>query len=365
MRRLNLISRSQHLIPVTSKLSHFDHAADDLRSPRAWQLAFSAGLSLSRFEEFDTGPGPGQYRVSLKSTEPFRESHDMSATRAHNIVHRVAINAAIGISLLTGCGCSGFPTDRPRLLTAEVAGPVLRGTRERSDGDLSEQWNEWGSQHLENGDIIFILGHSRLLMGLIDFSKFSSEIAASRFSHVGIISIEQGRPYVYDTVSGGPRRKELGWYLARDEIRRVAIQRPRPEFARHTPDVIRFCRDAYSNQIPFDERFRVGDDRYSCAEFVEVAWRRQGVPLCEPIPINQLPNFAAVPAATVIMVEALTSISREQPIVLPGNESFGIWSSPALQVLLPEQSPQQVPRGIEKCTVRRLDSGTDRSSRQI
>lgn len=303
--------------------------------------------------------------MSLPSTEPLRESHDMSAARVHNLVHRGAINAAIGIALLTGCGCSGLPADRPRLLTAEVAGPVLRGTRERSDGDLSEQWNEWGSQHLQSGDLVFILGHSRLLMGLIDFSKFSSEIADSRFSHVGIVAIEQGRPYVYDTVSGGPRRKELGWYLGRDEIRRVAFLRPRPEFARHTPDVVRFCRDAWRNQIPFDERFRMGDDKYSCAEFVEVAWRRQGVPLCEPIPINQLPNFAAVPAATVMMVEALTSISREQPILLPGNESFGIWSSPALQVLLPEQSPRQIPSLSESRSVQRRHVRADPPSRSI
>lgn len=277
----------------------------------------------------------------------FRESNDMSAIRARNLVHHAVINASIAVALLAGSGCGNLPANKARFLTGDAAGPVLPGNRHPDGRDLSQQWNEWGSQNLQNGDVIFIYGQSHLLMGLVNFTEFSSNIADSRFSHVGMISIEDGQPYVYDTVSGGPRRKELGWYLARDKIKRVAFRRPRAELAHHTADVIEFCQQVYKDRVPFDERFHMDDDKYSCAELVEIAWRRQGVPLCEPIPINQLPNFASVPRPTVMMVEALTSISVEQLILLPGNESLGIWSSPALDVLLPEQSPQQVPHPPE------------------
>ena len=214
---------------------------------------------------------------------------------------------------------------------------------ERPDSTLSRQWNEWGIRHLRDGDVIFILGQSRLVMGLINFSEFSSDIAASRFSHVGIVSIEDQQPYVYDIVSHGPRRKELGWYLDRDQIRRVAFRRPRPDLADHIPSVIRFCQQVYHNKVPFDRRFRLGDDTYYCSEFIDTAWRRQNVPLCAPVPINQLPNFTEFPKTTVTLIEAMTSISAEQEVILPGNDSFGIWSSPALTLLLPERSPEHVP----------------------
>ena len=256
------------------------------------------------------------------------------------------VSTSMLIFLLSSTGCRGLPAGTSPFLSYEGFGlsvPHLVGRRESR---LSQQWNEWGSQHLQSGDVIFILGQSRLIMGLINFSEFSSEIAASRFSHVGIVSIEEDKPYVYDIVSGGPRRKELGWYLTRDKIQRVAIRRPRTALSRQIPSVIRFCHQVYHGAVPFDRRFRLDDDRYYCAEFVDMAWRRQGVPLCDPVRINTLPNFGSFPTATIVLVEALTSISRDQAVFLPGNESFGIWSSPALTLLLPEQSPEQVPRSL-------------------
>ena len=57
-----------------------------------------------------------------------------------------------------------------------------------------EEWEAWGRQHLRDGDLVFVMGESPLLMGLINFSKFSAEIAESEFSHVGIVAIEDGQP---------------------------------------------------------------------------------------------------------------------------------------------------------------------------
>jgi len=187
------------------------------------------------------------------------------------------------------------------------------------------------------------MGESRIVMGLIDFSAFSSDIAASRFSHVGVIAMEDGKAYVYDTVSGGPRRKELGWYLGRGKVQRVAIKRPRPEFAQHGAEAVNFCRWVFDERIPFDERFRLDDDRYYCAELVDMAYRRNGLPLCQPIAIDELPKFDEFSPQTVWMVKTFTSITPDQKVILPGNESQGIWSSPALQLLIEEQSPMDGP----------------------
>ena len=212
--------------------------------------------------------------------------------------------------------------------------------------DLAGQWDDWGRRNLQDGDVVFILGTSRVFLGLVNFSKFSSEIADSRFSHVGIIAIEDGQPYVYDTVSGGPRRKPLGWFLARSQIRRVAFRRPREDLESRLPHVLHFCRQVYSEHVPYDEQFLLNDDRLYCSEFVEEAFRQQDISLCDAVRIDSLPNFDAFPAAMSAMIETTTSISREQAVIFPGNESYGIWSSPMLTLLLPEQSPNQVPHDL-------------------
>lgn len=147
----------------------------------------------------------------------------------------------------------------------------------------------------------------------------------------------------YDTVSGGPRRKNVGWYLARDKIERVAIKRPHLRFASHIPPAVEFCRNVYDEQVKFDERFLLEDDRYYCAEFVDLAYRRSGLPMCRPMPINQLPNFREFSVPTAKLVEWFTSISPQQAVIMPGNESMGIWSSPTLQLVLSERNPASGP----------------------
>jgi hypothetical protein len=213
----------------------------------------------------------------------------------------------------------------------------------RDESELSQQWNMWGSRALRDGDLIFTMGSSRVAMCLVNFSEFSTDIADSRFSHVGVIAIEDGTPVVYDIISGGPRRKELGWYLDRDKITRVAFKRPQEKFAQHAHSAVQFCRQVYADKIDFDERFRLDNDQYYCAEMVDTAYRRSGLTLCSPVPINQLPNFDQFSKPMMIVVQALTSIEPDQQIILPGNENIGIWSSPTLFVVLPEQSPASGP----------------------
>ena len=245
-------------------------------------------------------------------------------------------------------GCRSLPNSRETTsnTTPHLGTALLDALVPGYESPLSQHWNEWGSKNLQDGDLVFTMGESRVVMGLIDFSAFSSDIAASRFSHVGIVAIEDGQPYVYDTVSGGPRRKELGWYLARGKVRRVAIKRPHHHVAHHGPLAVNFCRWVHEEQIPFDEQFKLDDDRYYCAELVDLAYRRSGLPLCSPVAIHSLPNFDEFSPSTVWLVETFTSISPDQTVILPGNETHGIWSSSAFHVLLHEQSPINGPPKI-------------------
>ena len=267
----------------------------------------------------------------------------MVAVSARNFKRSIAVLLTAGTVLLTCIGCSSTQQFPDGLASIEQVARRQFGQLNPGRTQLRQQWDEWGAKHLKSGDIIFILGSSRVFMGLINFSKFSTEIAASPFSHVGIVSIEDGRPWVYDTVSGGPRRKELGWYLSRSSIQRVAFRRPRLELDDEIPNVIQFCQRVYEDRIPYDERLVWGNDRYYCSEFVEMAFREQGIPLCELMPINELPHFDSFPVALAAMIESTTSLSREQAVVFPGNDAYGIWSSPELMLLLSEQSPAQVP----------------------
>lgn len=290
------------------------------------------------------------------------------------LAHRRVTRYLLPFLLLSACGCLSLPpTDHaqgvPTASTVDsAAAPQDRvwqtpaavspsAERDESpsplapiatfltgrDSNLAKQWDAWGRRHLRDGDVIFTMGQSRVVMGLINFSKFSSDIADSRFSHVGIVAIENGEPFVYDTVSGGPRRKPFGWYLARNKVQRVAIKRPRPQLAEHASAAAEFCRGVHRAQVPFDEQFRLNDDRYYCAELVDLAYRQRGVPLCVPIAIEELPNYDRFPASVAWAVETFTSISSEQAILLPGNERHGIWSSPDLMLLLSERAPRQGP----------------------
>jgi len=254
------------------------------------------------------------------------------------------------------CGCHHASPLRGSAGVSSSTAPARVTTWATRHSTLKQNWNEWGSENLQDGDLIFILGTSRLFMGLFDFAKFSIEIADSPFSHVGLIAIEDGRPWVYDTVTGGPRRKELGWYLSRSSIQRVAFRRPVLEHKPKLPDVIAFCRDVYADRVPYDNGLVHGNDKYYCSELIDEAFRQQGIVLAEAIPITELPNFAAFPAAVATIAEAATPISRHQSVLFPGNESYGLWSSSELELLLAPQSPQTIPQDLASRDVAVIDT---------
>jgi hypothetical protein len=90
----------------------------------------------------------------------------------------------------------------------------------------------------------------------------------------------------------------------------------------------------YESDTPFDKDFRLNNDSLYCTEFVELAFRHAGLTLSQPVRIDRLPGFEQVPKTTVHMVRAATTIEPEHEVLLPGNETTGIWACPCLQLVL-------------------------------
>jgi hypothetical protein len=106
---------------------------------------------------------------------------------------------------------------------------------------------------------------------------------AAPWIHAGIISIEDGVPWLYEsngqlhpawsgpptaTVSGGMRRMTLEWFVANQTW--IAIYDP-PAGA-DPAKIVAFARQSHAQHIPFDAYFDLGDaSRMYCTEFVALA----------------------------------------------------------------------------------------------
>jgi hypothetical protein len=244
---------------------------------------------------------------------------------------------AAAVVLLTGCRTAGGGGPAPVAAISSISLPFF-GKRE-----LRESWAEWGRRNLQDGDLLFVMGESRVLLGLLNFSKFSAEIAESEFSHVGVVAIEDGTPMVYDISTDGALRRPFDRYVTDRRVWSVAVRRLHPSRQGCIPTALAYCRRVHEEDGKFDTAFRLDNDRLYCAELVETAFREGGEPLSAPIRIDALPGFARMPTATVRLVEATTSLSAEQEIYLPGNEHYGIWSCHWLATVLEKTDADSPP----------------------
>lgn len=240
--------------------------------------------------------------------------------------------------LLPGCHGTGPITWK--------AADVLPNANQRLFwGDTQDLWLGWATENLQSGDLVFILGESRILMGLVNFSKMCREVADSDFSHVAVVSREDGEIVVYDTVTGGPRRVPFGQLVADRRVWRIAVKRLSAEHRRSVPDAIAYCRQTYESKTEFDEDFQLNNDRLYCTEMVELAFRHAGLPLSDPIPLNRLPGYDRVSEPTKRLVQAATSIELDQEVFVPGNETTGIWANPHLELVLDVTDVSSPPQG--------------------
>lgn len=250
----------------------------------------------------------------------------------------ILIVALVALTL-GGCRSAALDTDLlvPRGWKGNPWGPEANAARQRgaipslpSNPEMAD-WDAWGRQNLQDGDILFRMGDARAAMGLFPFSRISAAIAASRFSHSGIIAIENGEPVVYDTTTTGPQRQPLRvWVLA--AAGSVGIKRPRPEYQSRVPGALAYCRAVYQKQIPFDFDMKMGEDKLYCIELTERAYRSAGLPLSDPIALHNLPRYHEFPWIVRLMKLA-TPMEPHQEAFVIGNENLGIWSSPSLELV--------------------------------
>ncbi len=257
------------------------------------------------------------------------------------------ILAVVAIVAAAGCRGAGETTDRmvPRSWKGNPWGPQANAAR--AAGTIPSvpnnpemiAWEGWGRENLKDGDILFRMGDARAVMGLFPFSRVSAGIAASRFSHSGIVAIEGGLPVVYDTTTTGPQRQPFPIWLL-DTRGSFAVKRPHDPTGEYGPKAVAYCRSVYEKQTPFDFNMTIGDDKLYCIELTERAYGSAGLPLSKPLRLDHLPRYNEYPKVVRLM-QLFTSMVPEQLAYVIGNESIGIWSSPALDLVY--ESPHARP----------------------
>jgi hypothetical protein len=199
-------------------------------------------------------------------------------------------------------------------------------------------WGSWGRRILQDGDIVFRLGDSRMARGIFPLSWFIAKATRSPFSHTGVVAVEDGLPMVYDCSSVGVRRQPFEvWIL--DCVGSWGVKRLKPEQRGRIPGVLSYCREKFEQQVPFDFAFRLDDSALYCLEMTEKAFRSQGLVLSEPVRIGDWRDLRRYPLTSLAILYCTRlvldqPITLDQPVYLPGSESEGIWASPALETVV-------------------------------
>jgi hypothetical protein len=251
------------------------------------------------------------------------------------------------------------PTDRlaPPGWPGNPYGPAA--ARARDEGRLPPivmtpamaRWDRWGRAVLRDGDVVFRMDDARTLSGLFPFSRFLADASGSRYSHAGIVAIEDGEPVVYDCSRVGVRRQPLAvWTL--DNFGPFAVKRLKAEHRRAIPGVLAFCREVFVKQVPFDYSFDLDDSALYCLEMTEKAFRSQGLALSEPVRLGDMENATRYPISMALFESISPTVLKkpltlEQRVYLPGNGRHGMWASPLLEVVYPpaaDRSIEDMPR---------------------
>jgi hypothetical protein len=196
-----------------------------------------------------------------------------------------------------------------------------------------KEWDRWGRQVLQTGDLLFRRGDARILRGWFPFSRFIANISGSKYSHIGTVVVEDGEPIVYDTTKASVRRQPLKiWIL--DNTGAFGVKRLKPPYQRLVPRVVEYLHDVYKRQVPFDYELSPDDRDLYCVEMAEKAFRHAGLTLSEPVLLADMENIHQFPLC-VLGFTSLTNLKLDQAVFFPGNERHGIWASPLLETIYP------------------------------
>lgn len=201
------------------------------------------------------------------------------------------------------------------------------------------RWDQWGRKVLRDGDIVFRLGDARLARGYFKISKFLARASNSKFSHTGIVAIEEEGPVVYDMTRTSVNRQPFCvWIL--DNVGSIGVKRLRPEYSDAIPQVVAYCRRIFDEQVPFDYDLQPGDESLYCIEMTEKAYRSAGIKLSDPIHLGDMERASEFPLQMFGLRLASKYVSEhpvtfDLPVYFPGNERNGIWSARQLMTVIP------------------------------
>ncbi len=232
--------------------------------------------------------------------------------------------AAVLLVLAVGSGCAS---------SRQASIQPMSYRQQTTRSQPVREWNDWADTYLQNGDIVFMRGDCYMLLGTVNFSELSTDLTDSRFSHIGMVAVEDGEAYVYDIRNKGCLRTRFGELLAHRQLHQVAIKRHREASAESLVQAAAYCRNVFQRREKYDDQLKLDNDRLYCTELVVNAYEQAGFSLSEPVAIQDLPNYERHVTA-IQFVGAVTTIEPDQLVLLPGNEQFGVWASPQLDLIL-------------------------------
>jgi hypothetical protein len=234
-------------------------------------------------------------------------------------------------------------------MTEQMAPPGWQGnywgpeaTRARHEGRMPPivatphmaRWDAWGRKVLRDGDIVFRLGDARLAHGWFPMSRFLANASNSKFSHTGVVAIEEEGPVVYDITRYSVARQPFCvWVL--DNVGSIGVKRLRPEYKDAIPKVVAYCRRVFEEQVPFDYELSNDDRALYCIEMTEKAFRAAGFELSKPIRLGDMERASEFPLC-MFGLRIASQYALEHPLTFdqlvyfPGNERHGIWSAKQL-----------------------------------
>jgi uncharacterized protein YycO len=139
-----------------------------------------------------------------------------------------------------------------------------------------------GDPHCEkwkSGDIVFLNGTSFRSRTVRLLQKYSSD-----YSHVGIVVVENGVPYVVHADPSDDKVVRQRWadIVARGDISGGAVYRVRGGDDATLAVVVETAGEYARNAIPFDHEFDLKTtDKLYCTELVWRAYKAAGVELCK------------------------------------------------------------------------------------
>jgi uncharacterized protein YycO len=120
----------------------------------------------------------------------------------------------------------------------------------------------WTPGQVKDGDIIFHTSRSRQSVAI-------QKATGSQYSHMGIIFLRNGKPYVFEAV-GPVKHTPLAEWIARGKGRHYVIKRLRNADQLLTEEAVARLRRVATGFLgkPYDQTFEWSDERMYCSELV-------------------------------------------------------------------------------------------------